>query len=175
MESEEAQDPQMILGDPLQRLPDEAHPSRRQIIGAAEKIINLATHRIGRERIDREVPAGGVLAPIVGIGDRRPPPIGRDVAPERCDLDRTVGEHRRHGAMGDAGRDRLETRRRDAIPHLRRRQGRRAVDIGNRQAEQRVAYRAADIAGSAPGRIEGIQKRLKPPPLAPRSQGQYHR
>ena len=42
MEAEEAQDPQMILGDPLQRITDEAHAPGRQIVQPAEIIEDLA-------------------------------------------------------------------------------------------------------------------------------------
>ena len=42
VEAEEAQDAQMILGDALQRLADEAHPARLQIVDAAEIVEQLA-------------------------------------------------------------------------------------------------------------------------------------
>ena len=79
VEAEEAQDAEMVLGDALERLADEADAARRDIVEAAEIIENLAADRVGIERVDGEVAARGILAPIVGEGDRGAAAVGGDV------------------------------------------------------------------------------------------------
>ena len=69
VEAEEAQDAKVVLGDALQRFADEADAARRDIIEAAEIIENLAAGGVGIERVDGEVAARGIFAPIVGEGD----------------------------------------------------------------------------------------------------------
>ena len=49
MEAEEAQDPQMVLGDALQRIADEADVTLLEVGEAAEIIEQLAGLRISRE------------------------------------------------------------------------------------------------------------------------------
>ncbi len=55
-------------------------------------------------------------------------------------------DHDRHRAVLDPGRHRLEARGRRAAHHLLRHGGGGDVDVAMRQAEQRVAHRAADHA-----------------------------
>ena len=80
MEAEEAQDPQMVLGDALERVADEADVPFSKIVEAAEIVEDLAGRGIGRKRVDGEVAPRRVLFPVVGEGDRRAAAVGRDVA-----------------------------------------------------------------------------------------------
>ena len=136
----------MILGDPRRRVADEAQPPRLQIGDAAEIVADRAGQRIGIESVDGEVAPRRILAPVVGIGDGRAPAIGADVASQRRDLDRAVGQHRGDGAMVDAGRHRLDARLLQPIDHVARRDRRRDVEVVDRQAQQPVAHRTPDIA-----------------------------
>ena len=70
-ETEEAQDPQMIFGNALQRIADEAHAARRQIVKAAPIIIDHAVRQMGIKRVDGEIPPRRILAPVIGEGDLR--------------------------------------------------------------------------------------------------------
>ena len=80
VEAEEAQDPQMILGDPLQGIADEPDVALLEIGKAAEIVEQLAAQRIGEKRVDGEIAPRRILLPVVGEGDRRAPAVGRDVA-----------------------------------------------------------------------------------------------
>ena len=144
METEEAQDAQMILGDPLQRVADEAHAPGLQVGQTAEIIEQFAGRGIGIERVHREIAPRRVLAPVVGKGDDGMAAIGRHVAAQRRNLDRPVGQDDRDRAMRDAGRHRLESTGAHPVDHRLGRQRRRQVDIGDGQAQQHVAHRAAD-------------------------------
>ncbi|MCY1175797.1 hypothetical protein D9M73_160510 [compost metagenome] len=77
----------MILGDALQRIPNEAHAPRRQIGQAVEIVEDFAGLWIGIERIDREIAARGILAPIVGKGDGGMAAVGCHVAAQGRDFD----------------------------------------------------------------------------------------
>ena len=66
VEAEIAEDPQMVLGDALQRLADEADGAGLQVVEPAEIVEQFAVTGIGVERID------GEIAPR-----RRPPPSRR--------------------------------------------------------------------------------------------------
>ena len=98
----------MVLGDPGERVADEADPSLREVGLAAEIVEHLAGDRIGEQGVDREVAAGGILAPVVRIGDGGSAAVGADVAPERRHLDRLAGDDRGDRAVGEAGRNRLD-------------------------------------------------------------------
>ena len=140
-EAEVAQDTQVILRDPLQRIADEADATRGKIVQPAEIVEHFARQGIGIQRVDREIAACGIGAPVVGEGDRRVPPVGRDVAAQRRHLDDgppcatavtvpcaiPVG----HG---------LDPRRLQPIDDLLRRMARRDVDVGD--GAGRAAYRA---------------------------------
>src|SRR3546814_11558040 len=71
VEAEIAQDTQMILGDALQGIADEAHAARGKIVEPAEIVEQGARQRIGVDRVDREIAPRLVVAPDVGIIDDR--------------------------------------------------------------------------------------------------------
>src|SRR3546814_2249898 len=62
-------------------------------------------------RVDREVAPRGIVAPVVGEGDRRAAPVGRDVAAQRRDLVPVAARDGSDGAVGDAGRHDLDVGR----------------------------------------------------------------
>ena len=100
----------MILGNPLERFADKADDARGQIVHPAEIVEYLPGFGIGIERIDREIAPRRILAPVVGIGNRRPSPIGGYVTPQGGDFHRAGGEHSRDRAMRDAGGNSLDPR-----------------------------------------------------------------
>jgi hypothetical protein len=109
VEAEEAQDAQVILGNPRQRIADEADMARRQIGAPVEIVEDLARQRIGIKRVDREIPPRSILAPIVRKGDSGAPAIGRDIAAQGGDFDGAIGQDRGDGAVRDPRRDHLDT------------------------------------------------------------------
>ncbi len=174
VEAEEAQDAEVILGDAFERIADEPHPALGEIVEAAEPVVDLAADRIRVERVDREVAAAGVGLPIVGEGDFGMAAVGRDVAAQGRHFHRTFGRDRGYRAMGDAGRNRLHPCLGYARDDVFRPQPRGEVDIGDRQAEQRVAHGAADHLGRAIAGIQRGEQPEQPRPLAPVCRRQPH-
>ncbi len=153
--AEEAQDPQMILGDALQRFADEPHPPRFKVGKSAEIVLHLAGRRIEVERVDGEIAPRRILAPVVGEADGGMPPIGRQIGTQGGDFQRLAGAHRGDRPVGDTRRNGLDPRR-PAAPHdfVGAEQG-RDIDVGDGGAQQSVAHRAADQARlSGPKRLE---------------------
>ena len=144
----------MILGDPLQRVADEAHPPRREVLQAAEIVEHLAAHRIGGQRVDREVAAGGVFRPVVGEGHSGAAAVGRNVAAQGGDLDRLAGHHRRDRAVREPRRHGLDARGLQPGHDLARGQARGQIDVALLQFKQGVAHAAADEAGRAAFGVE---------------------
>ena len=81
----------------------------------------------------------------------------------RGDFDRLAVADRGDGAMIDAGRNRLDPRRLESLDHFVGTNPRGEVDVVDRQAEQFVAHRAADIAGQA---VVGAERLQQPPDAA---------
>ncbi len=149
VEAEEAEDSQMVLGDALEWLADEADPALGQIGEATEIIEDLAGLGVGEQRVDREVAAGGVGLPIVGKGDGRPAAVGRDVMAQRGDLERMAVADRSDGAMIDAGRNGLGPRSLEPTNDLVGQNSGGEIHVVDGEADQLVAHGAADIAGKA--------------------------
>jgi hypothetical protein len=173
-EAEETQDPQMVFGDPGQRVADEADPAGREIRLAAEIVVDLERDGIGEQCVDREVAAGAVLAPVVGIGDRRPAAVGGDVPAERRHFDRLAGHDRGDRAVGDARRHRLDPRAGEPLDHILWGEPGGEIDVADGQAEQRVAHAAADIAGVAGPGAERREEGLHALALLPARFGELH-
>ena len=160
LEAEEAQDAEMILGNPLEGIADEAHPPRRQIGDAAEIVGHRARDRVRGERVDGEVAACRILAPVVGIGDGGVPPVGRDVAAQRRHLHRAPVEDNPDGAVRQPRR-RGPDRQADAARALRdrfRHQPGGEIEVERRCPAQRVAHPSADEAGCALRCIERVEQ-----------------
>ncbi len=157
-EAEEAQDAQIVLGDPRVRVADEAHRLRLDIRKSADEVDHLA---IGTdiERVDRQVTALGVLLPVLAESHLGAAAVGLDIAAKRGHLEAPAVEHQRHRAVVDPGRHRLDPGRLGALHHRLGRQRGRKVYIGDRQAHQAVAHRPAGDARLA---AIGIEQRKQP-------------
>ena len=164
----------MVLGDPDERVADEADPPSRQVGLAAEIVEDLQADRVRGQGVDREVAPGGVLPPVVRIGDGGPAAVGCDVAPQSRDLDRLAGDDGGDGAMGESGRHRLDPRLAEPLHHLRRLKAGGEVDVADLEPEQGVADAAADIARVAVRGSERGEKGLHPFPPLPRRLGKFH-
>src|SRR5664280_947923 len=145
MEAEETQDSQIVFRDALCRIADEAHAPRRQIVKPADIIIDRAVAR-GRQRVDGEIPPLGVDLPVAAEGDLGVAAKGLHVLAQRGHLERMLVDDDGDGAVLDPRGHRLEAGRRDALDHLVRHRRGGDVDFMDRNAEQRVAHRAADHA-----------------------------
>ena len=154
MEAEEAEDTQMIFGDALQRVADEADVPATKIVETAEIIEDLAGPRIGGQGVDGEVAACGVGLPVIGKRDRRPAAVGRHVAPQRRHFDGMAVTHCGDRAMIDPGRNRLDAHLLEPLDDFLGTQARRKVDVVDRQspADRRVQRRrrSASVPRSAP-------------------------
>src|SRR5436190_21949445 len=87
METEIAQDAQVILGNALKWLADESDGARSKVIKPAEIVEQLAAIGICIESIDGEIAPPRVLTPVAGEGDRCTAAVGRDVGTKCCDFD----------------------------------------------------------------------------------------
>ncbi len=174
VEAEEAEDPQMVLGDALERVADEADPGRLEVGDAAEIVEHFPARRVGAQGVDGEVAAGGILAPVLGIGDGGAAAVGGDVAPQRGDLDRRAADHRGDRAVGEAGGDGLDRALFEPRDHRLRRQAGGEVDVADFEPEQGVAHAAADIAGVALAGAERAQQPLHAGAVLPGGVGQLH-
>ena len=87
MEAEEAQHAQAILGDALLGIADEAHAACLQVGLAVEVVVDRAG-AVGVERVEGEVAAARILAPVVGEGDDGVAAVGLDVAAQGRELER---------------------------------------------------------------------------------------
>ena len=159
-----------VSGSPMKR-------TRRAAMSAsaAEIIVDRAARRLGAERVDREIAPGSVLAPVVGIGDGGAAAVGRDVAAQRRDLDRLALDDRGDGAVGEAGRHRLDPRACQPRHHLFRGEAGGEIDVADLQAEQGVADAAADEAGLARLRVQRGEQPVQPLASAAKAaSGRYH-
>ena len=111
----------MILGDALQRVADEADMTLVKIVEAAEIIEHLAGLRVRRQGVDGEVAPSRVLLPVVGEGDGRAAAVGRDVAPQRRDLEGMAVADCGDRAVVDPGRNGLDLRGFEPLDDLVRR------------------------------------------------------
>ena len=145
LEAKEAQQAQIVLGDTLGRVADEAHASGPGIGDAVEIVGHLAV-RGGEERVHGEVAAQRVLPPIVGEGDDRLAAVGFHVAPKGGDLEGALARDGRHRAVLEAGRHGLQPARLDGLQHRLRRGRGGEVDVAHRPAEHGVTHAAADEA-----------------------------
>ena len=147
METKEPQDAQMILGDALKRIPDEADVPLLKVVKATEIIEQFAGQRICGQGVDREIPARRILLPIVGESDRRPAAIGRHISAQRSDLERMPVADRGHRAVIDAGWHGFDLGLFKPSNDLVWRKPGREVDIVDGEPEQIVTDRTADVAG----------------------------
>ena len=108
VETEEAQDAQVVLGDPPRRITNEAHAPLREVVEPANMIMHRAVAR-DVQRIHREVAPLGVAPPVTPECDPGMASEGLDVLAQRRHLERLAVDHDGDGAMLDAGRNRLET------------------------------------------------------------------
>src|SRR5690606_22070760 len=106
---EESQDAQVILGDALRGITDEADDPGGEIVPPAGEIMQ-GTVSVGVERVDGEIAPRGILGPVRSEGDLRVASVGGDVAPQGGDLEAGRRRDRGDGAMLDPGRHGLDLR-----------------------------------------------------------------
>ena len=103
VEAKEPEQPKHVLRDALVGQSDETHTAVGEVCDAVEGIVDVALEAAGHG-IDREIPAAGVLDPVVGIGDAGAATVGLHVDPKRGDLESPFADDRGHGSVLDAGR-----------------------------------------------------------------------
>jgi hypothetical protein len=159
MESEEPQDPQMILRDPLQRVADEPHPPRCEVLATAEVIVNLTADRVGEQGVDSEVAPRGIFLPVIGEGHGCTAPVRRHVTAQGGDLHRLALADGSDSAVLDAGGNRPDARGRQAFHDGFGPQFRSKVDIADGKPQQLVAHGSPDVAREAFARAKRSQQR----------------
>ena len=150
VKAEEAQDPQIILGDPRVRVADEAQAAGAQVGQAADRV----DHRAVGPRIQRvhgEIAPHRVFGQVVRERDHRAAAKGFHVAAEGRDLERAAARDHGDGAVLDPGRDRLQPRGEGQRGGLVGPGGGRDVDVVHRLAQQRVPDRAPHDKGGVGG------------------------
>ena len=134
----------MIFGNALQRIADEAHAARRQIVKAAPIIIDHAVRQMGIKRVDGKIAPRCILPPVIGEGDLRVAAKALHIAAQGGDFGDQIMPHHRDRAMRDAGGHGFQAGGLHALHHLVRRKPRCQIDIRPAQPEQPVAHGAAD-------------------------------
>jgi len=148
----------MVFGDALERIADEPHSTGKQILLAAEIVVDVAGDRVSRQRVDREITPRGIFLPVVGECDRRAPAVGRDIAAKACDLERAAAAHSRYGAVIDPGRHCADLCGFEALDDFFRLQLRRKVHVADRQVQNVVPDGAADETGQPLIGAKGIEE-----------------
>ncbi len=124
---------------------DEAHSPRREIVEAADVIVQLAAS-VHRKRIDGEVAPPGVGGEIAAETHLGPAAVGLDVFAQRGDFEMRAVDDQGQRAVIDAGRHDAQPRAFGLAQDILRHGRDREVDVGDRFAEQGVAHGAADHA-----------------------------
>ena len=173
-ETKIAQDAQMILGNALRGIANEAQTLCLQIGQTAEIVGNLARLRIRIERIDREIAPRRIFPPVVRKGHGGAAAVGGNIAPQGRDFERAPIGYGGDRAVIDAGGHRFEARRLEPPHHLFGPKRRGHIDIVHGAPQKAVAHRAADDPGPhlaiAQCGNHGDQGRI----AAPRGIGQFH-
>ena len=136
----------MVFGNALQRFPNEAHVPLGKVVQTSEIIEHLTGSRVGRQCIDREVAARGILFPVGRERHRRAPAVGGQVAAQRRHLIGMAVAHGSHGAVIYPRRYRLDPRFLETLHNLFWLQACREIDVADREIEKIVADSAADVA-----------------------------
>jgi hypothetical protein len=113
-----------------------------RVVDAADIVEHLAVGR-GVERVHREVPPARVLGPVRAEGDDGVAPVRPDVTAQSRDFEHAIAGNGGHGAMIEPGGERLDIGARQSLHRDFGLERRRDVDIGDVEAHQRIAHRAA--------------------------------
>ena len=146
MHAEEPQDAQIILGDALAGIADEAHATGCDIGEPADMVVHDAVGIDGKA-VDGEVAPLRIANPVAAERDLGLAAKGLGILAQGRDLERMRVDHQRHGAMLDAGRHGFDAGRLGATDHFIGQRRGRDVDIAGRDVQKRIADGAADHAG----------------------------
>ena len=145
MNAEEAQDAQVIFGDPPRSLADETDPALRDILKSADIVVHRSIRGRG-QCIDGEIAPLGVARPVAPERHLRLAPERFDVLAQGRHLVGPPVDDQRHGAMLDAGRHELDVRCAWRGGSLRPERRWSRYRLQRPAPHQRVAHRAADDA-----------------------------
>ena len=156
--AEKPEDAQIILGDPLVGVADEAHAPGGNI-GKAPDVIVHDAFGVDRQAVDGEVAPLGIDNPVAAERHLGLAAEGFGILAQRRDLERLRIDDQRHGAVVDAGRHALDAGRLGAADHLLGQGGGRDIDVADRNVQQRIADRAADHARFLAVAVQEVQAR----------------
>jgi hypothetical protein len=160
VKAEETQDAQIILRDPETRIADEAHMPGLEIGQPADRVVDGAV-TVAIERIHGEVAPLGVMLPAAAEAHRCGPAMGLHVLAQGGHLIGRAPRDQRDGTVVEACRHGLEPVGGRLFHHCGRLRRRRDVDIGGRQAKQRVAHGAANHARGVAIGLQRVKDGLK--------------
>ena len=140
---EKAQNAQVVLGDALGRIADEAHPTASEILEAAGIIKDLAVAR-RRQCVNGEIPSLGVGLPVASELDPGVASVGFYILAQRGDFERMPIDNDGDRAVLDTGRHVFEPGSRHPPYHFFWYSGGGHVDLRDRHVQQCVADGATD-------------------------------
>jgi hypothetical protein len=146
VEAKEPQYAQIVFSDSACGTTDEPNAPCGNVREASDVVMDDAVAR-RRQRVHGEVAALGVAFPVPAESHLGAATKGLDIFAQRRDLERPPGGNSGDGAVLDAGRHRLETRRREPLRHLSRQRGGGDIDISRWIAEERIADCATNHSG----------------------------
>ncbi len=146
MHAEEAQDAQIILGDALAGVADEAHAPSFDIGEPADMVVHDAAG-IDRQSVDGEVAPLRIAHPVAAERHLGLAAEGLGILAQGRDLERVRFDDQRDRAVVDAGRHAFDAGCLGAANDLVGQRRGRDVDVAEGNLQQRIAHGAADHAG----------------------------
>ena len=146
MHAEEAQDAQIILGDALAGIADEAHALGFDIGKPADMVVHDAAGIDGKP-VDGEVAPFRIANPVAPERNPGLAAKGLGILAQGRDLERMRFDDQRDRAVVDAGRHAFDAGRLGAADDLVGQRRGRDVDVAEGNFQQRIAHGAADHAG----------------------------
>ena len=156
VEPVEAQEAQIVFAQALVGVADEDDPAGERVSDRPLDHFEQRAVGAGIDGVEAEVAAGGVFRPVLREGDDGAAAIGFDIPAQRGDLNRFAVMHRRDGAVFEPCGHSADGGRFQCGNHFGGGQLGGDIKVIRRQATQRVAHAAADIARAA--RTRGLQR-----------------
>lgn len=152
--TQEAYDPQGILGNTLMRIANEANLAGQTVLKPTNKIMKC-TEPVNTQRIHGKVPALHITLPVRTETHEGMPAIGLDIFPQGGDFEMDSLPDHCDGSMLDSGRHCPETSLLAAPDNLFGKVHTGKIQITDRYVPQRIAHRTAhhpDLISIAPER-----------------------
>src|SRR6185369_5312070 len=117
VKTEKAQDAQVVLGDALCRIADEAHSAVAEIGEPTGIVVDRAVARC-RQRVNREISPLGIRLPVAAKFNLGMATVGLYILAKRCHLEGMFVDDDGDGAVLDPGRHVLKPCSRHSLYHV---------------------------------------------------------